>query len=276
MLLSLPCRCNFAVRNLADNIHTYTVQCSLPINLFNEKIFLIIWFWLYFTTLFTMFGFLYWLSSFFYPRFYKSRIMRYLSSMKRINTHHFPQNPYQEHHQSFRRPYHFYHNNHHHHHHHSSYHRRHSFAHAHYSAGGGSHYGSIHSGHPHHGILSSFASRTLKPHLDLVRLSRVREQLSPPITIELTEPNNGVSSNDDQTPPTPSTPQQSHARTQSSFSISAEDDRLVNQFLKDYLGRDGILVLYILQMNTNEVITGEIVTALFEIFKANARTGTTE
>jgi hypothetical protein len=247
----------------------------LPINLFNEKIFLIIWFWLYFTTLFTLFGFLYWSSSFFYPQFYKSRITRYLSSMKRINTHHFPQNPYQEqHHQSFRRPYHFYHHNSHHHHH-SSYHRRHSFAHAHYSAGGGSHYGSIHGGHPHHSILSSFASRTLKPHLELVRLSRVREQLSPPTATENNEPN-APSSNDDQTPPSPSTPQPSRPHAQHSFSISVEDDRLLSQFLTNYLGRDGILVLYILQMNTNEVITGEIVTALYEMFKTTARTGTTE
>ncbi|CAF1002177.1 unnamed protein product [Adineta ricciae] len=270
--------CNFAVRNLADNIHTYTVQCSLPINLFNEKIFLIIWFWLYFTTLCTLFGFLYWTSSFFYPQFYKSHITRYLSSMKRINIHHFPQNPYQEHHQSFRHhPYHFHHHNQTLHHHHSSYHRRQSFAHAHYGAGGGSHYGSLHMGHPHHSILSSFASRTLKPHLDLVRLSRVREQLSVPIsTTSETNELNAASSGDEQSPPSPSTPQQGQTTSHGSFSVSIDDERSLTHFLTEYLGRDGILVLYILQMNTNEVITGEIVTALYELYKTNARTNTAD
>ena len=46
---------------------------------------------------------------------------------------------------------------------------------------------------------------------------------------------------------------------------------MLTNFLANYLGRDGVLVLYILQMNTNEVITGEIVTALFELFKASLR-----
>ncbi|CAF0741763.1 unnamed protein product [Adineta steineri] len=263
--------CNFAVRNLADNIHTYTVQCSLPINLFNEKIFLIIWFWLYFTTFCTLFGFLYWASSLLFPQFYKSHITRYLSSMKRINIHHFPQNPYQEQQQFRHHPYSFYH--HHNNHHHSSYHRRHSFAHSHYGAGGSSHYGSIHGGHNHHGILSSFASRTLKPHLDLVRMSRLREQLTLPTD---NNEHNTASSVDEQTPPSPSTPQTIPVPTSRAFSVSQDDDRLLMNFLTHYLGRDGILVIYILQMNTNEVITGEIVTALYELFKTNTRSSTTE
>ncbi len=264
-------RCNFAVRNLADNIHTYTVQCSLPINLFNEKIFLIIWFWLYFTTLCTLFGFFYWISSFIYPKFYKSHITRYLSSMKRINIHHFPQNPFQEQHRYH--PYHFHHN---HHNHHANYHRRHSFVHSHYGTGG-SHYGSIHAGHPHHSLLQSFASRTLQSNFDLVRLSRARDQLTLPMATSTTDRNeNNTSSAEDQTPPTPSTPQTLQVPTSTSFTASADDDRLLRNFLSTYLGRDGILVLYILQMNTNEVITGEIVVALFELFKTNTRTDRTE
>ncbi len=264
------------MRNLADNIHTYTVQCSLPINLFNEKIFLIIWFWLYFTTLCTLFGFLYWISSFLYPHFYKSHIVRYLSSMKRINIHHFPQNPFQEQQHRYH-PYHFHHNNNHHHqhHHHANYHRRHSFVHSHYGTGG-SHYGSMHGGHSHHGLLSSFASRTLKSNLDLVRLSRARDQLSLPMTTTDRNENNAASSADDQTPPSPATPQPTQVPTNASFSISPDDDRLITNFLTNYLGRDGILVLYLLQMNTNEVITGEIVTALFELFKTSIQTDSTE
>lgn len=38
--------CDFMVRRLGSNQHWYAVQCSLPLNLFHEKIFFGIWIWL--------------------------------------------------------------------------------------------------------------------------------------------------------------------------------------------------------------------------------------
>ena len=53
--------CHFQVRFLGDNIHDYVVQCALPINLFNEKIFIFIWFWLIYVTSASTYGFLLWI-----------------------------------------------------------------------------------------------------------------------------------------------------------------------------------------------------------------------
>ena len=51
--------CDFKVRRLG-NVQRYTVQCVLPINLFNEKIYLFIWFWMVFVAAITCFSLLTW------------------------------------------------------------------------------------------------------------------------------------------------------------------------------------------------------------------------
>ena len=53
--------CEFFIRQ-HTNLQMYTVQCALPINLFNEKIFLFIWFLLTSLAITTFLNFLHWLS----------------------------------------------------------------------------------------------------------------------------------------------------------------------------------------------------------------------
>ena len=53
--------CNFDIRH-QGRIHDYVVQCALTINLFNEKIFLLIWFWYVFMSICALISFLTWLT----------------------------------------------------------------------------------------------------------------------------------------------------------------------------------------------------------------------
>lgn len=52
--------CDFQIRQL-QNIQDYTVQCVLPLNLFNEKIFLLLWFWFVLVAIVTCASFLIWI-----------------------------------------------------------------------------------------------------------------------------------------------------------------------------------------------------------------------
>lgn len=56
--------CDFVIRTLGENNHRNTIQCTLPINLFNEKIFILIWFWLCIVAAMSVYSFLFWLFTF--------------------------------------------------------------------------------------------------------------------------------------------------------------------------------------------------------------------
>ncbi|CAF1404491.1 unnamed protein product [Rotaria magnacalcarata] len=53
--------CDFTIRYLGDNNLNYTVQCTLPVNLYNARIFAFYWFWLIFLTCATFYGIITWL-----------------------------------------------------------------------------------------------------------------------------------------------------------------------------------------------------------------------
>jgi innexin len=52
--------CDFHIREVGI-VHRYTVQCVLPINLFNEKIFLVLWFWILLLAAFNAGDFISWI-----------------------------------------------------------------------------------------------------------------------------------------------------------------------------------------------------------------------
>ncbi|CAD5126051.1 unnamed protein product [Dimorphilus gyrociliatus] len=52
--------CDFRTRRLG-NVHRYTVQCCLPINMYNEKVYVFLWFWFLFVALLTTLNLLLWI-----------------------------------------------------------------------------------------------------------------------------------------------------------------------------------------------------------------------
>lgn len=53
--------CYFDIRKKGNQLHRHVVQCVLPINLFNEKLFLFLWAWFIFIAILTVIDFIYWL-----------------------------------------------------------------------------------------------------------------------------------------------------------------------------------------------------------------------
>ncbi|KAL8564087.1 hypothetical protein ACOMHN_034564 [Nucella lapillus] len=69
--------CDFHIRELA-NVQHWTVQCVLPINMFNEKLFFILWFWLVWVGLVTAGSTLLWLWRIFHKQSHMDYIKKYL------------------------------------------------------------------------------------------------------------------------------------------------------------------------------------------------------
>lgn len=78
--------CDFTIRKLGENNHRNTIQCVLPINLFNEKIFIIIYFWLIFVAAMSVYSFLTWIITF-TSGSRASFVRRYLIINDRLNYH---------------------------------------------------------------------------------------------------------------------------------------------------------------------------------------------
>lgn len=51
--------CDFSVRQM-QNVHKYTVQCVLPINMWSEKVFIALWFWILLLVLANVYSYQYW------------------------------------------------------------------------------------------------------------------------------------------------------------------------------------------------------------------------
>lgn len=77
--------CDFQIRQL-QNVHRYTVQCVLPINLFNEKIFIFIWFWLVLVSFATCGNFLFWVYRVVFRQNRVKYVKKYLKIANSIHT----------------------------------------------------------------------------------------------------------------------------------------------------------------------------------------------
>ena len=78
--------CDFQVRQM-QNVHDYTVQCTLPINLFNEKIYIFLWFWILFVAWITIVGFVYMIWTLFSMNrvSYLRKYLRIMNKVKKDN-----------------------------------------------------------------------------------------------------------------------------------------------------------------------------------------------
>ncbi|VDD75295.1 unnamed protein product [Mesocestoides corti] len=52
--------CDFELRRMGSNQHRYTIQCVLRINIFNEKIYIFLWFWFFLVSVLNLLSLLRW------------------------------------------------------------------------------------------------------------------------------------------------------------------------------------------------------------------------
>ncbi|OWF53666.1 Innexin unc-9 [Mizuhopecten yessoensis] len=77
--------CDFQIRQIT-NVQQYTVQCVLPINLFNEKIYIFMWFWLVFVAIVTCYSFANWIWHMMFPTTRIQYVRKFLKLMDRLGT----------------------------------------------------------------------------------------------------------------------------------------------------------------------------------------------
>ena len=76
--------CDFKIRQMS-NVQQYSVQCVLPINLFNEKIFIFVWFWMILVCILSVLNVFVWLERILWPGETEQFLLRRLRSMTNIN-----------------------------------------------------------------------------------------------------------------------------------------------------------------------------------------------
>ena len=74
--------CDFEIRQM-QNIQRFTVQCVLSVNLFNEKIFAFLWFWIFFVAIVNIYSYLSWLVKVTFPSNRVKYVYKYLSLLRR-------------------------------------------------------------------------------------------------------------------------------------------------------------------------------------------------
>ena len=79
--------CDLKVRRLGA-VHRYNVQCVLPINLFNEKIFLFVYFWMIFVAALTLYSLVVWIVRFAVGNARRQYIKRHLKFVDKLKNQH--------------------------------------------------------------------------------------------------------------------------------------------------------------------------------------------